>query len=88
MRKLLLMLSIMFASPLQAMDLPDADSAAAQLFSERCSTCHALPHPKRMDWPHWQHMLRVMKRRVDERGMDMPAEEWRMIAGYLKEHAR
>ena len=88
MRTLLLLLSLMIVQPVWGMDLPDADSPAARLFAERCSACHTLPHPKRLDWPHWQHMLRVMKQRMEARGMAMTTEEWRMIADYLRAHAR
>jgi len=72
-----------------ASDIPDADSPDGKLFAARCSTCHALPHPKRLDWQHWRHMLGLMKQRMDERGVAEPSkEEWRRIASYLKAHAR
>jgi len=76
------------STPVWATDIPDAGSASAQLFSQRCSVCHSLPHPGRLDWPHWRSMLHVMKQRMDERDMSMPVEEWQQIAGYLKSHAR
>ena len=85
------MLAVAFvaAGPAWGMDLPDADSAGARLFAARCSACHALPHPKRLDWPHWRHMLGVMRSRMHERGVPEPTrEEWRQIAAYLKAHAR
>jgi len=88
MRKLLFVLMLMMSYPVWAMDLPARDSKAAQLFAERCSACHALPHPRRLDWVHWQHMLHVMKLRMEERGMQMTPEEWKTIASYLKDHAR
>ncbi|MDQ6964314.1 MAG: cytochrome c [Mariprofundales bacterium] len=86
--KKLLMILLLCPVTGWSMNLPEADSSAAQLFSSRCSSCHALPHPKRLDWPHWQSMLRLMKRRMAERGMTMPNEEWHQIADYLKQHAR
>jgi len=70
------------------MDIPDADSAAAQLYAVRCSVCHSLPHPGRLDWPHWRSMLHEMKQRMDERGMSMPDQEWQQLAHYIKAHAR
>lgn len=90
MRILITVLSMMFVLTTSAIatPIPDADSPSAQLFSQRCSSCHSLPHPKRLDWPHWRSMLHVMKQRMDERGMSMQDEEWRQIAGYLKRHAR
>ncbi len=88
MKTVLTLFALLFVSPAWATEIPDADSAAAQLFADRCSVCHSLPHPGRLDWPHWRAMLRVMKQRMDERGMEMPNNEWRQIAGYLESHAR
>jgi len=88
MKKMVLMAALLAAGNSWAMDIPDAGSAGAKLFAARCSVCHALPHPKRLDWEHWRHMLRVMKQRTAERNMQMPDREWRQIAGYLKDHAR
>jgi len=71
------------------MEIPDADSPGGRLFAVRCSVCHTLPHPKRLDWQHWRHMLGVMKKRMDEGGIPEPTKtEWRQISGYLKQHAR
>jgi hypothetical protein len=85
---LLMIVCLTISTPVWATDIPDASSASALLFSQRCSACHSLPHPKRLDWPHWRSMLHVMKQRMDERDMSMPVEEWQQIAGYLKSHAR
>jgi len=79
---------MLLTSPAWATEIPDAGSSAAKLFSQRCSACHSLPHPRRLDWPHWRSMLHVMKQRMAERDMSMSDEEWRQIAGYLKSHAR
>ena len=85
-----LMLTAMLAGahPALAMDIPDAHSPAAKLYAEHCAACHALPHPKRLAWPAWRHTLHLMKQRMNERGMQMRADEWRQIAAYLKHHAR
>jgi len=88
MKIFIIVLYLMFTTPVWATDIPDSGSAAAQLFAQRCSVCHSLPHPKRLDWPHWRSILHVMKQRMDERDMSMPVEEWRQIAGYLQSHAR
>ena len=71
-----------------AMDIPDPQTPAAKLYAARCAACHALPHPKRLDWPAWRHMLHVMERRMQEHGMQMSDAEWRQIAAYLRRHAR
>ncbi len=92
MRKTMMawMMGMTMAAPgAWGMDLPDADAPGARLFADKCGTCHAVPHPKRLDWPHWRHMLRVMKMRMHERGVAEPTkEEWRQIAVWLKAHAR
>ncbi len=88
MKILITVLCLMFTSPAWATDIPDADSAAAQLFAQRCSVCHSLPHPKRLDWPHWRSILHVMKQRMDEKNISMSNEDWRQISGYLQSHAR
>jgi len=72
-----------------AADIPEAGSADAAVYMERCAACHALPHPGRLDWQRWRDMLYLMDRRMDERGFDKPSqEEWQAIARYLKSHAR
>jgi len=88
MRVWMMILFLSMATNASAMDIPDADSAGARLYAERCSTCHALAHPKRLDWEHWQSMLGVMKMRMDEKGMEMDKAEWQEIAAYLKHYAR
>ncbi len=76
------------AQPALAMEIPDAHSPVARLYAERCAACHALPHPKHLAWPAWRHTLHLMKQRMNERGMQMRADEWRQIAAYLRRHAR
>jgi len=92
MKILITILCLVFTSPAWAtalnMDIPDANSSSAKLFSQRCSVCHSLPHPARLDWPHWRSMLHVMKQRMQERDISLPDEEWRQISGYLQQHAR
>jgi len=88
MKKTIGILLLLIAPSAWAQTLPDATSASAKLFAQRCSSCHALPHPKRLDWPHWRHMLHVMRQRMGERGMEMEPQEWQQIASYLKLHAR
>ncbi|RMH49982.1 MAG: cytochrome c, partial [Zetaproteobacteria bacterium] len=81
-KAMLISVLLLCSGQAQAMELPDADSKGARLFAARCSVCHALPHPKRLDWTHWRHMLRVMKRRMAERNITLPDEQWRRIAAY------
>jgi hypothetical protein len=77
----------MFTMPAWATEIPDADSAPAQVFSKRCTACHSLPHPARLDWEHWRSMLHLMKQRMDEKDISISVEEWQQISSYLKSHA-
>jgi len=72
-----------------ATPIPDADSPQAKVYAEKCSVCHVLPHPKRLHFAQWQHMLTLMDQRMKERHVPLPSEEERQaIEDYLKTHAR
>lgn len=88
MKKTILILALMAVENSWAMEIPDAGGEAAKLFSDRCSICHSLPHPKRLDWKHWQHMLQIMRQRMSEKSITMKDSEWKQLADYLKNHAR
>ena len=69
--------------------LPDSDSVAAQTFVNRCSACHAIPHPGRHTYQGWVHLVSLMERRMAERGMmPLTAEDRQLILAYLQENAR
>jgi len=40
--------------------IPDADSPDARLYRQRCSSCHALPHPGRIDYSEWTERVVVL----------------------------
>lgn len=64
-------------------------AAQAQLFKTRCSTCHALPSPRRHNYEEWQILLGVMEQRMQERGMNGFSEQDRAsILAYLKREGR
>jgi len=89
MKTLMMIMLLSVTSPAWGMDIPGADSAGGKLFAQKCSVCHALPSPRRLDWPHWRHMLGLMKERMGEQGVPEPTKvEWRQIASYLRNHAR
>jgi len=87
MRILLTIFILTLSANAWATDIPDADSPAAKIFVSRCSACHDLPHPKRLDWTHWRHILGLMKMRMDERKVMMSDADWRQVSAYLKQHA-
>jgi cytochrome c2 len=40
--------------------LPEEKSADAQVYIKRCSVCHAIPHPSRINFHHWKDKITVM----------------------------
>jgi len=69
--------------------IPEPDSAAARLYTEKCSACHALPHPKRHTFAQWQSIFTLMEQRIAERKQPaITTDEKESLLGYLKEHAR
>jgi len=69
--------------------LPEPDTPGGKLYRARCSVCHSLPHPKRMRYAQWEHMLSVMDKRMEHRKMKpLSEEERRAILEYLKRNAR
>jgi len=69
--------------------LPDAQSEAAQLYSEKCGACHSVPHPGRNNMDQWRHLLGIMKLRMQEKGMQtLGANDEQMILDFLERYAR
>ncbi len=69
--------------------IPDMNSPHAQTYMRRCMSCHALPHPSRLDMKRWEKILDIMKKRIEERGQPpLTEEEERMIIEYLRKYAR
>ncbi|MDH3979852.1 MAG: hypothetical protein OEU91_04985 [Gammaproteobacteria bacterium] len=69
--------------------IPDAGSPGAQAFLNRCSICHAVPHPARHVYSGWLSLVPLMEQRMAERGVGpLSGEERSMILAYLKEYAR
>lgn len=91
MKKLFVMISIVFVAGCAAgrpTPIPDTGSPAARLYIEKCGPCHSVPHPKRHTFAEWEHIVTVMKERMDSKGMSFTPEERRIVLGYLEEHAR
>lgn len=81
---------LLLAAPVHAATpIPDADAPEAKVYTARCSACHALPHPKRLYFKQWEHMLNLMYVRISERSMEpLSDEDQKAILVYLKRHAR
>ena len=69
--------------------IPDMESPEAKVYITRCSGCHALPHPSRLDMVRWRKIIKVMKIRMQERGYPpMTEDEEKMILEYLRKYSR
>jgi len=69
--------------------IPGSGSEGAQVFTARCGTCHATPHPARHSMTEWLQLLPLMDRRMSERGMPaLDDEDRQIIIAYLKKYAR
>jgi len=69
--------------------VPDGGSVAVSIYRSRCSTCHALAHPKRFTALQWQSWLPRMRQIMAERGAPAISEkEWKLIEQYLTNNAR
>lgn len=69
--------------------VPDAQSAEARLYTQKCGTCHSVPHPGRNTAAEWQHLFALMEQRMAERNMPpFTDEEKTILQNYLQSHAR
>ena len=60
--------------------LPNPGSTEARVYQQRCSTCHAIPHPGRIDYGEWADRIVVMN------NLEMPViteEERQIVLEYL-----
>jgi mono/diheme cytochrome c family protein len=69
--------------------VPDAQSAAARLYTQKCGACHSVPHPGRNTAAEWQHLFGLMEQRMAERNMPpFTNEEKTTLLKYLQTNAR
>jgi len=68
--------------------IPDPDSPEARLYTERCTQCHSLPHPKRHRFHEWVHFVTLMKEPMEKKGTPLSDEDKKVILGYLQKHSR
>ncbi len=65
--------------------LPEETSADAQVYIERCSACHTIPHPSRLNFHHWKNKIVVME------GYQMPiikSKEKEAVLSYIKTQSK
>lgn len=54
-------LALFFNGCVTLQKLPEEKSADAQVYMRKCSVCHAVPHPSRLNFHHWKDKIVVMK---------------------------
>ena len=54
-------LALFFNGCVTLQRLPEEKSADAQVYIKRCSACHAIPHPARINFHHWKDKFVVLK---------------------------
>ena len=82
--------AVVFAVCVSSCDasLPEPESAAAQLYRQRCSTCHRLYAPQLLTAEMWGYMIpRMEQEMLRRRGPPLKAEEKQTILEYLQKHA-
>jgi peroxiredoxin len=85
----LILAAVLLAGCIQEFDVPDADSEDGKAFVRRCSLCHALPDPTRMEYPKWQAVVKRMAANIKARSVPpMSEEEKQQILSYLKRTAK
>lgn len=68
--------------------LPEPESPGAQLYVERCSSCHRLHAPGVITIASWDVILERMQREMRMRGVaPLSADETRILREYLDKHA-
>lgn len=86
---LCLALSIITASCVNQ-PLPEADSAQAVLYVEKCSICHPAYHPQVHNYTGWNNVVTRMEKQADDKGIKpfLSGDEKAVILSYLKKNAR
>ncbi len=65
--------------------LPEEKSADAQVYIKRCSTCHPIPHPSRIDFHHLKDKIAVMK---NEQMPVITAKEKESVLSYINTQSK
>jgi mono/diheme cytochrome c family protein len=79
---------VMLALAACAPELPDPESAGAQVYRVRCAGCHRLYEPRLLTAAMWEVQLDRMKVEMARRGVNpLTAQERHLVQSYLKAHA-
>jgi hypothetical protein len=78
-------LALFFNGCVTMQKLPEERSADAQVYIKRCSACHTIPHPSRLNFHHWKDKIVVME------GYQMPvikSKEKEAVLSYIKTQSK
>ncbi len=68
--------------------LPDPDSPAAQLYVQRCGTCHSAYSPRALTPAMWVAQMKVMDDKIRKSGLPpLTEEQCKTILDYLTRNA-
>jgi len=85
---ILVFLTACNSQSVNSFDVLDENSAAF-LYQQKCSLCHALPHPKRHKANEWPALVEAMQLRMAEKKFSVLSEyEYLTILDYLVTNAR
>ena len=73
-------LALFFNGCVTLQRLPEEKSADAQVYIKRCSACHAIPHPARINFHHWKDKIAVLK---NEQMPVITAKEKESVLSYI-----
>ncbi len=82
---ILTVLALFFNGCVTMQRLPEEKSADAQVYIKRCSTCHAIPHPARLNFHHWKDKIAVMK---NEQMPVITAKEKESVLSYINTQSK
>ena len=65
--------------------LPGAETTDAVTYIKKCSVCHAVPHPSRIDYHQWKDKIVVMK---DKQMPVITGQEKKSVLSYIKNRSK
>ena len=75
-------------STTKPLSYPQADSASAQIFLQKCGGCHVAPEPGSRSARAWSTVVQRMQMRMRAKGMPpLNNEEMTEVLDYLQRHA-
>ena len=67
--------------------LPEEGSASAELYRNRCGSCHRLYQPRALKFPLWEPIVERMEAYLKRSTQPLTQAERETILAYLRQHA-